>query len=64
MVTIHTRSWNFAHGAWSEGKTTLFRPASRPIPGVRGAARMIARDLGVPVASVNVVRVESALWLS
>ena len=64
MITIHTRSWNFSYGAWTEGKTTLFRPANRPIPSVKGAARMIARDLGVPVASVNVVRVESTQWLS
>ena len=64
MITIHTLHFNAFYGAWEEGKTTLFRPASRPIPSVRGAARMIARDLGVPVASVNVVCVESALWLS
>lgn len=61
MITIHTLSHNAFYGAWIEEKTTLFRPASRPIPSVRGAARMIARDLGVPVASVNVVRVESIL---
>lgn len=64
MITIHTRSWNFSYGAWTENRVTFFRPASRPIPTVRGAARMIARDLGVPVSSVNVVRVESAQWLS
>lgn len=64
MITIHTLSHNAFYGAWEEGRTTMFRPASRPIPTVRGAARMIARDLGIPVASVNVVRVESALWLS
>ena len=61
MITIHTLSFNAFYGAWEEVRVTMFRPASRPIPSVRGAARMIARDQGVPVASVNVVRVESIL---
>lgn len=62
MITIHTLNWSAYHGAWTEGRVTLFRPASQAVPTVRGAARMLAAEFDDKPSDHTVVRVESRMF--